>query len=1155
MRVTVRKRRRQLPAVLFALPVLLLGATGCEDDGGGDSSGTSPTPAERHENGKVRLDERALTARLDGTTVRTTFTLDPVGAGAEGSLRARLVSLDPAVESQPDGVQTTFAVRSAATAVDLDLPGLPEHLEDAALAAWTIDYQVVVSGQPDLYGSRSLWAAVPKVEAQVLAPDTYDVGVSSRLQVIARDPSTRRPLAGAKVMVGLERPDDADGGRRWFTGITDEQGHVSVPVQPDSDDAGDGTLVIEVDGDQAGQTAVRAPVIVGRSRKILLTTDKPLYQPSQTIHLRALVLGKGDRAAQAEQELVFEVEDAKGNKVFKGLTETDEFGIASADFRLAREVNMGRFAVRAVMGEDTAEKTVTVERYTLPRFSVKLELERPWYRPADEVRGSVRATYTFGKPVASADVVVRAQTLDVELHTFAEVRGRTDEEGVYHFDGVRVPDLVVGQDLAQGAGILNFEATVTDTAEHRQVATTQATVAAGDLKVTVMPESGELVPGVDNVLFVQTTNPAGAPVAALVTLEGEDWTREAETGEDGFGRLIVPVVGGTLAAVLTAQTEAGEQVRQELVLQAGEVSGGLLLRTDRALYQVGDTLRLDVLAPVDADRLYVDMVRSARTVLTDVLDLVDGTGSLELSLGDDLAGSLTLSVYMLTDTSDVLRDSKVVYVDAADALRVRVEPEREEYAPADVARLQLSVEDAEGEGVPAALGLQVVDEAVFALTEMKPGLAETFFAIGEVLQAPRVFVEKWDAHRAVAGEEPVEERERAAEMLFAGAEAGGAPIDRNTHREAMVALPGLLQPLVANHLQPFVDALTQAAELGLVTEENADAWLDAQAGHWADPWGQAYTFERPDMWSLQAKSSGPDETVDSGDDVVVDLAAKAGRAVGRGAPGGEWDDDGDFAAGGGWAEDANEGGMPPPAPEAEGGEGEGQGHGGGGGEGPARIRRYFPETLLSAPAIITDPDGTKTIELELADSITTWRASAMANTVDGRLGSTVGSVKVFQDFFIDPDLPATLTRLDEITVPVAVFNYLERDQTVTVELIGAGGFSVLSEAEASVLLGPGEVRAVSFRLRAEDVGFGTVTVWGRGDGGLEDAVERKVEIFPNGKEFREASSGRLEGPVTHACDIPEATVPGSGRCFVKVYPGLVSQAVEGLDGMLRMPFG
>ena len=68
---------------------------------------------------------------------------------------------------------------------------------------------------------------------------------------------------------------------------------------------------------------------------ILLTSEKPLYQPGQTIHARALALDRSDHDAAAKRKLTFEVEDSRGNKVFKKVTATDEFGVASAEFSLA----------------------------------------------------------------------------------------------------------------------------------------------------------------------------------------------------------------------------------------------------------------------------------------------------------------------------------------------------------------------------------------------------------------------------------------------------------------------------------------------------------------------------------------------------------------------------------------------------------------------------------------------------------------------------------------------------------------------------------------------------------------------------------------------------------------------------------------------------
>ena len=68
---------------------------------------------------------------------------------------------------------------------------------------------------------------------------------------------------------------------------------------------------------------------------------------------------------------------------------------------------------------------------------------------------------------------------------------------------------------------------------------------------------------------------------------------------------------------------------------------------------------------------------------------------------------------------------------------------------------------------------------------------------------------------------------------------------------------------------------------------------------------------------------------------------------------------------------------------------------------------------------ITDQNGLASISIPIADSITTWRMAMLASTTHGALGSGTASLKVFQDFFVDLDLPVTLTQGDRVEIPVA----------------------------------------------------------------------------------------------------------------------------------------
>src|SRR5215216_4777237 len=103
-------------------------------------------------------------------------------------------------------------------------------------------------------------------------------------------------------------------------------------------------------------------------------------------------------------------------------------------------------------------------------------------------------------------------------------------------------------------------------------------------------------------------------------------------------------------------------------------------------------------------------------------------------------------------------------------------------------------------------------------------------------------------------------------------------------------------------------------------------------------------------------------------------------------------------------------------------------------EEPVRVRQFFPETLFVNPNLLTDERGRASVELDMADSITTWRLTTMGSSAKGALGSTTAPLRVFQDFFVDLDLPVSLTQNDEVEIPVAVYNYLPEAQTVRLKL-------------------------------------------------------------------------------------------------------------------------
>lgn len=219
-----------------------------------------------------------------------------------------------------------------------------------------------------------------------------------------------------------------------------------------------------------------------------------------------------------------------------------------------------------------------------------------------------------------------------------------------------------------------------------------------------------------------------------------------------------------------------------------------------------------------------------------------------------------------------------------------------------------------------------------------------------------------------------------------------------------------------------------------------------------------------------------------------------------------------------------------------------------------RVREYFPETLLFQPQLITDDQGLATLDVPMADSITTWRVTATANSQNGGLGNTTSSLRVFQDFFVDIDFPVALTQNDEISVPIAVYNYLPQQQQVRLVVSPEPWFELREGAEKSVLMAAEDVKVVYFRLKVVQIGNHSLTVKAYGQE-ASDAIRRQVEVMPDGKLIEQVINGTLAQSQNHSITIPQNSIPGSSKIIVKGYPGITASLVEGLEGMLGMPHG
>jgi len=1159
---------------------------------------------------------------------------------------------------------------------------------------------------PAIEGVESISQILRRPVVHILGQTEYLAGSQAAIRVIVSDANNNDVTETGTIRIELIVPNQKS--RPLFFGHLNRRGTLEAQFHFPAGLVGKYDLHYVADT-PVGSAEYTQPVQLQDKAAILLTTEKPIYQPGQTIHVRALALDRADQKADANHALTFELEDSRGNKVFRKATETDKFGIASAEFSLADEVNLGTYRLRALMGDasapsNTAEVTLNVERYVLPKFKVAVEFaknngkEKKDYRPGDHVTGVVRANYFFGKPVDHADITVKASSMDVAVFEAGSAEGKTDGDGAFHFD-LKLPSYFAGRPLSQGAARVLVEATVKDSAAHAETRGEPITISQSSLLITAVPEGGTLIPHLDNQVFILTSYPDGTPAATTVTIHqpgirqiGEN-DQQVSTDAGGVAVVHFNPGAGMDSLQISADDHHGNRASGPVSLDSRGGTDQILLRTDHAVLKAGDRIHLKVLSTRAHGSAYVDVVKNGQTILTRDVDLQNGEADLTLNATPDMSGTLGIDAYMFGRDAQPVADHRLVFVQPADELKIETTADAAVYKPGGEARIRFHVTNSHGEGVSAALGLQVVDEAVFALAEKQPGFAKVFFYLEQEVMKPRYEIHSLSmsdvVEPAVSSEN--DRHDLAARALFSATEmAAPAKLDTEFGR----SLPqDKYAVYVERYHQAFVGHVTRIAEQlskniqqhsGYQDITKAFANLTAENGSRpSDAWGTALRVE-PTGWNrgngsfYVVRSAGPDRRFNTGDDLTVYIEEHTGHAIQPGGGGGGFNVDlehdtgpfngraevtgtitdftgavipratitlrnsatndtrtahsnnaGQFAVSAVPAgryrvqismpgfqilsgdvtvqprdrafvsatlnigsvseavtvEDAvpmqfavrkavrGAIGGPVAAPMIMNGAAdaievsaesavklplEGRSFSAAlSADEPAapHVRSYFPEALYINPEIITDAKGNAEISIPIADSITTWRMAMLASTQAGALGTGTSSLKVFQDFFADLDLPVTLTQGDRVSIPVAIYNYSGKAGQVSLKLQPDDWYSLDNdEPEKNVSVESGRVGGSQFTLNAKRIGKFKLTLTAHMDG-RDDVVVREIEVVPNGREQNLVFNGRLDNSVQHDLHFPASSIPDATTVFVRLYPGPLSQIIEGMDGILSMPGG
>lgn len=231
-----------------------------------------------------------------------------------------------------------------------------------------------------------------------------DIGLLTKVSpqetfVFAANRLTGEPRAGCEIRI-------VDGAREAARGVTDADGILRARAEADGD-VDDMLTLARCDGEDA-VSSLAGYSLAQPARELLgyVYTDKPVYRPGHTVHLKG-VLRWRDRDALAPFDrgsVELRVSDVNDKVIARQSLRVDEFGAAHASLPIPESAALGDYSVVLIAGALEARGSFSVEEYRRPEFEVIVTPVSRFVVQGAEAVADVRARYYFGQPVANATV-------------------------------------------------------------------------------------------------------------------------------------------------------------------------------------------------------------------------------------------------------------------------------------------------------------------------------------------------------------------------------------------------------------------------------------------------------------------------------------------------------------------------------------------------------------------------------------------------------------------------------------------------------------------------------------------------------------------------------------------------------------------------------
>ena len=657
------------------------------------------------------------------------------------------------------------------------------------VARWKLETPPALVSETQQLPIDGLSAGVYLIEATDGTYKAYTVALVTSIAVVERTQNGQANLyvADRKTGAPVEKADVAlwSDGHMQSSGKTDGDGMASLAMSARGTAQGPEPENVWILARRGADAALVTPWSYGFGQqsegqgRAYIYTDRPVYRPGHTVHIKAIVRLKKDDTLQLPKGLTptLQVTDSNNKTVLSKGISLSAHGTLAADLDLAADAALGYYNVSLNDAGVAGGGSFYVEEYKKPEYQVTVKVAVAHLLQGNPIQANIEAKYFFGEPVAGAKVkyVVHTSTHywwdeDEEDLGGGDAEGegsdagegdnsdiswdeteQQEHEGVLDVNGrltVSLPTAVDGKHNDQDYRI---EARVTDAANREVSGHTTVLTTYGPFRVSVEPTSYVFQSGQPVRVKVTAQDYDGKPVQTQVHVAAalEKWDSvthertetpvagsDASTGVDGTALvdLAMSAAGsGDFQVTASAQgTENRRVVGRTYVWiwnGAGEwyqPNAQAQIVADKKSYKVGDTAHLLLVTGLEESWAVVtaegESVQSRR--------LMHATGesfAFDVPITQQSQPNLIVNAVIVHDNQLMTAEKSLKVPLVERTLTVTATASKSQYLPGEKGSFDVFAVDSQGKPVEADLSFGEVDEALYSVRPDTSGDIVSFF--------------------------------------------------------------------------------------------------------------------------------------------------------------------------------------------------------------------------------------------------------------------------------------------------------------------------------------------------------------------------------------------------------------------------------------------